>query len=168
MSVTGDIVETYLRPRRVMARLLAGGAQEGRALAVLLLACALIVVAQLPRLSREAALAPENGLTERASGELLVWMFFVPLGFYGLAALAHLLARLWGGRGTWAGARIASFWPLLATAPLWLFRGLLSGLSGPGPALDLVTLLALAIWLLLWGICLHEAERRLAGEDEVA
>lgn len=159
MSVTLDILTSYRRPGPVVGRHLAAPAHEGRALAWLIIGCALIFVAQLPRLSREVALSPETGLAERASGELVFWLFFAPLIFYALAVPARLIARGFRARISWYGARVATFWALLASTPLWLLRGLTAAMIGPGPALDLITLLAIGFWLAFWGIGLREASR---------
>ncbi|WP_138464884.1 YIP1 family protein [Poseidonocella sp. HB161398] len=170
MSVTLDILSSYRCPGRVVRRLLAAPEHEGRALAYLMLGCALVFVAQLPRLARETAEAG-GAMAETASGELLFWMFFAPLGFYALAALARGLSRLFGGRPGWYGARVATFWALLAASPLWLFRGLAAGFSGQGTALDLVTLAALAGWIAIWILGMRAASRPapgIAGGDELA
>ncbi|PWR03561.1 YIP1 family protein [Meridianimarinicoccus roseus] len=158
MPVTTDIVASYRAPGRVLRRQLAGGVREDRAIAFVMIACLLIFVAQLPRLAREAALDPAAGLAERATGDLFVWLFVMPLAFYGLAALSHLLAKPFRARGSWFDARMALFWALLAAAPLWLLRGLTAGFVGPGTTLDLVTAFALGIFLWLWSFGLREAE----------
>lgn len=158
MPVTTDIVASYRTPRQVLRRHLSLGLREDRALMFLMVACLLIFVAQLPRLSREATLNPEASLGEAATGELFVWLLVAPLFFYGLAALSHLIARLFGGQGTWYRARVALFWALLALSPLWLLRGLVAGFIGPGTSLDAMTLFALGIFALLWFANLREAE----------
>ncbi|WP_193142369.1 YIP1 family protein [Meridianimarinicoccus sp. MJW13] len=168
MAVTTDILATYRHPRQVLRRLLAGPAHEGRALAYLMLGCVLVFVAQWPRLSRQAALDPNHDMAELASGEVLVWIFMAPLAFYALAALAHLVARLLGGQGTWYRARMATFWTLVALSPFWLLRGMVSGFLGPGVALDAVTLVSLLVFALLWVATLREAERAEPVASDVA
>lgn len=158
MPVTSDIVESYRSPGRVLRRHLSAGVREDRAIAFVMLACVLIFVAQLPRIAREAELAPEASFGERATGDLFVWLFVMPLVFYGIAGLSHLLAKPFGARGSWFDARMALFWALLAAAPLWLLRGLTAGFIGPGVTLDTVTAFALGIFVLLWFFGLREAE----------
>ena len=158
MPVTGDIVASYRTPRRVLRRLLCQGVREDRALMFLMLACLLIFVAQLPRISREATLEAERAFAPRAGAELFVWLIAAPLFFYGLAALSHMIARAMGGRGTWYAARLALFWSLLATTPLWLLRGLVAGFAGPGLGLELVGLLAFCAFAVVWFVNLREAE----------
>jgi hypothetical protein len=159
MSVSRDIVATWRRPRAVMQRLLAQGRREDRALAFLIGACLLIFVAQWPRLSREAYFDPSIPLDARIGGALMGWLLLAPLMAYGLAALSHLIARVFRGSGTWYSARLALFWTMLATTPAWLLLGLVAGFIGPGPAQMGVGLLLVLAFLTIWGICLREAER---------
>lgn len=159
MAITTDILESYRRPRAVLRRHLAGGGQEARALAVLLAACLLMFVAQLPGLARAAHLQPEVPLDARMGGALMAMFFMVPLIAYAIAALSHGVARLLGGKGTFASARMALFWSMLAISPLMLFHGLVRGLVGPGPGLTLTGIVVLAVFLVLWVNALVEAER---------
>ena len=158
MSVTADIRASWRRPREVIRRQLSGGPREDRALAYALGACVLIFVAQLPRLAREAHLDASIPLDARLQAALLGWLMLAPLMLYGLAALSHVIARLLGGRGTWFGARLALFWSLLASAPLWLFHGLVAGFIGSGSALALVGALLLVGFGAIWLSSLAEAE----------
>lgn len=159
MAITADIVETYRRPRAVLRRMMQGGGQEGRALAVLMGACLLLFVAQWPGAARDAHLDPSIPLDARMGGALMATVFVVPLLAYGLAAISHLVARAFGGRGTHLGARMALFWSMLAIGPLMLLQGLVRGLIGSGPALTLVGIGVLAAFLTLWINALIEAER---------
>ena len=157
MSVS-DILRSYRDPAAVLARRMQGG-REDRALVTLMLACALIFVAQWPRLSRAAFLDPSIELNARLAGALMGWIFLAPLLLYAVAALSHLAARLAGGRGSHFGARMALFWALLAASPLWLLHGLVAGFVGPGPQLALVGAVALAAFLAIWLIGLVAVER---------
>lgn len=159
MSVTRDIVASYRDPRGVIRRRTAGPPREDRALVTVMLACGLIFVAQWPRLVREATLSGEVPLEALLGGALLGWLFVAPLVLYALAGLAHLLARLMGGRGRGFDARMALFWALLAATPLWLLQGLTAGFVGPGAALAVVGAVALTVFLVFWGVMMHEVER---------
>lgn len=167
MAVSTDIVATWRNPSRVMRKLLAMGRREDRALAILLAACLVIFIAQWPRLSREAFFAVEGQAPLEAQisitffAMLMVW----PLLAYGLAGLTHMLARLFGGRGSWYSARLALFWALLASSPAWLLHGLVAGFIGPGAAQNAVGAVLLVAFVTIWGLCLREAER--AAEAEV-
>jgi nitrogen fixation/metabolism regulation signal transduction histidine kinase len=143
MPVTRDIVATYRGPGAVMRRLLADNAREDRALAMVMAGCAVMFIAQWPRLARQAHLESVD-LNPLLGAALLAWVFIAPLILYALAFLAFLLARLLGGKGTTLDARIALFWALLATSPLVLLHGLVAGFIGTGLQLQLVG----AVWFL--------------------
>lgn len=159
MSVTRDIAATYRGPKRVIARILARGPREDRALAYLMAACALMFIAQLPKLARQAHLTGDD-LNMLMGGALFGLVFIAPLIFYGLAMLSHLIARLLGGQGTFWSARMALFWALLAASPLVLLHGLVAGFIGPGPQLSLAGVIWCGAFLWFWVSGLWYAERR--------
>jgi hypothetical protein len=159
MSVTRDIVHSYRNPAQVMRRHLAGGPREDRALMFLMLACALLFVAQWPRLARKAAIDDTITFDVLLAGALFGWIFVAPLFFYGLAALSRLVARTAGGQGTYGTARMALFWTLLTISPLALLRGLVSGFVGPGPLDMIAGLIVLGFFAYLWFANLRAAER---------
>lgn len=159
MTVTGDILATWRRPREIFRAKLAQGVREDRALAMLMGACALLFVAQWPALSRAAHLDPTIPLDARMGGALMGTIFILPVVLYGLAALSHLVARLMGGKGSHYGARLALFWALLATAPLMLLHGLMAGFLGQGMQLTVVGVGIFLAFLWLWLTLLVEAER---------
>ncbi len=149
MAISRNIAATYRGPGRVVSRLLTMGPREDRALAYLMGACALIFVAQLPRLAREAHLSGED-LNMLMGATLMAWIFIAPLMFYCIALLARVVARLFGGKGTGYGARLALFWALLASTPLLLLHGLVAGFIGPGIQLQLVGLLWCGCFVWFW------------------
>lgn len=181
MSVAGDIVATYRRPGQVMARLLGAAPAEGRALALLMGACLLMFVAQMPRISREAATqaerglricaeqniaaadcdAPREALLAGAAGALMGWIFIAPLLFYTLAWLVHGALRLARASGTASsyGTRLTLFWALLAATPLFLLQGLVAGVIGAGPQMTLVGVAAWAAVLWFWTAGLRTLRR---------
>jgi hypothetical protein len=159
MPITTDILQSYRHPKAVLRRHLDGGEQEGRALAVLLGGCLFAFIAQWPGLARAAYLDPSIPLEARMGGALMGSLFLLPLLAYGLAALSHLVARLFGGKGSHFGARMALFWSFLAISPLMLLQGLVRGFIGPGPVLTAIGFLVLAVFCALWGNALREAER---------
>ncbi len=158
MAVTSDILESWHHPGRVMRRHLARPASEPWIFSLLVAFLVLVFVAQAPYLSRLSFYQPEVPMTQRMVAAGLALLASVPV-WYGLAALAHLSARLVGGRGGWYGARLALFWALLSVAPLMLFQGLLAGFAGPSPGLTAVGIVIGVAFLTLWALNLREAER---------
>ena len=158
MAVSRDMFRTWRHPRVVMRELLAAGQREDRALAFLMAGCLITFVAQWPRLAREAYLTGED-FTKVMSYDLLAWIFMWPLMFYGIAALVHLIAKAFRGKGTFYTARLSLFWTLLATTPVMLFYGLLRGLNGDVTATQIVGGVWLIGFLAIWIATLIEAEK---------
>jgi hypothetical protein len=158
MAVTSDIVATYRGPGRVVARLLAMGQREDRALAILMAACTVIFVAQWPRLARQAHLDPTVELQMLLGASLLAWVMIAPLLMYVVAFVSHLLSRAVRGNGTGYGARVALFWALLASSPLILLNGMVAGFIGDGPAQTAVGLLWFLVFMWFWLSGLKQAE----------
>ncbi|MFK7764056.1 MAG: YIP1 family protein [Roseobacter sp.] len=162
MAVTRNISATYKGPGRVVAGLLALGQREDRLLAYLMAGCAVVFVAQMPRLAREAHLTGED-LNMLMGATLLAWVFIAPLGFYCLAGISHLLAKIFRGKGTHYGARLALFWALLASSPLMLLNGLVAGFIGSGIQLQIVGFVWFTVFMWFWIGGLIVAER--AGNE---
>ncbi len=161
MAVTDDIVATWRRPRAVMRKLLSAGRREDRALAILMVGCLLTAVAQWPYLTRLATLKPDVATdpTMLKTDAFVGWMMLAPLAFYLIAAGSHLLARAFGGKGSWFGARLALFWSYLATTPLILLTGLLSGFNGSEVrSTQIMFILTVAAFVVIWVQSLREAE----------
>jgi hypothetical protein len=160
LAISTEIVRTYRSPRAVIRSLLDAGPREDRGIAWVMGACLIIFIGQWPRLQREAMLDPEGApLDARIGAALFAWLFIAPLLLYGIAALSHIVARLFGGKGTWWGARAALFWTLLATSPLFLLQGMAAGFFGEGPELTIASSVTALAFLSIWGISLREAER---------
>jgi len=164
MPVTNDILRTWRRPRAVMRDLLGQGRREDRAIMFLMVSCFLIFVSQWPRLRRVAeGYEPSPFPPDMNFEGMMTYTFFgsviiLPLVMYGIAALSHLVAKVLGGKGTWFGARLALFWTLLATTPMFLFYGLVRGLIGPGSQVVLVGAIGALLFVVIWIQCLREAE----------
>ncbi|MEZ7812666.1 MAG: YIP1 family protein [Paracoccaceae bacterium] len=152
MSISYDLLVSYKTPRRIIARKLAEGPREDRALALVMGSCALLFVARFPIDARLAAEFPEIPLDARLTGGLFSLLFIAPLFFYLLAGFSGLLLRVFGGPKSFYGPRLALFWALLCTAPLMMLQGILSGFIGSGvitSAFGLVVFIAfLYIWLM--------------------
>jgi hypothetical protein len=158
-------VRTWVRPRAVMRNLLVMGPREDRALIFLMVSCMLIFVAQWPRLSREAFYNPEIPLQALLGATLLAWVFMAPILLYGVGALSHIVARIFGGKGSWFSARLALFWTLLSVSPAFLFYGMIAGFIGPGPAQTYVGAGLVLAFVVIWGMTLFEAEQSPEGSE---
>lgn len=158
MSVSGDILASYLAPARVVRRRLDEGPREDRALAILMVALGIIFLGEWPELMRAAKADPSVPLDARIGGALMAMVFLAPLIAYAIAALTRVTAQAMGGRGSWYGARLALFWSLLAASPLMLLQGLASGIVGPGAAETGLAWAVLAVFLWLWIGGLRAAE----------
>jgi hypothetical protein len=151
-------------PRGAMAREVARGLSEPRALAQLMLACGLFFVASLPNAMREArALSIADPVEGAVSAHLFGYFALAPLFAYALAAVVHLVARGLGGQGGFLAARAALFFAALLAAPLALGLALL-GMAAELAAPVLLpwtawlgyAVLAFALWL--FAATLAEAE----------
>ncbi len=158
MPVTRNITATYRGPARVMRGLLSAGPREDRALAYLMAGCLVVFISQMPSLAREAHLNGED-LNMLMGATLLAWIFIAPLILYALALVSHWIAKLFGGKGSAYGARLALFWALLASSPLMLLNGLVAGFIGPGLELQLVSLAWCIVFVWFWIYGLITAER---------
>ncbi|MCV6824446.1 MULTISPECIES: YIP1 family protein [Halocynthiibacter] len=157
MSVTRDMTDSYRAPGRAFARQLREGVSEARVLSYLMISCFIIFVSQLPRLAREAHLDPSIPLDARAGAAILGWLFFVPLVAYGLSFLLVLVQKVLRMQAHAFTTRMALFWALLVTTPLWILQGLVAGLIGVGPALTAVNVILLAVYLIVLFACLRAA-----------
>lgn len=153
MAVTNDMMRSWRAPRQVMRDLLKQGRREDRAIAYLMIACFLIFVAQWPRLSRiNGGFEPSPWPDDINFEGMMTYTFYavvimLPLALYAVAAVSRLIAKVFGGQGSWYSARLAFFWALLATTPLLLLHGLVRGFVGPGLQATLVG----GIWAMLFG-----------------
>ena len=163
-GVIAAIWRGWRDPRGAMARQMASGLGEPRALAHLMLACGLFFVASLPGAMRQAdrldIAAPLEGVV---AAHLFAYGALAPLAFYGLAAVMHLAALAFGGRGGFLGARAALFWALLLGAPLALAVALVGVVAerqagAPGALATWAWYAAFGFWLWLLAASLAEAE----------
>lgn len=159
MSTAQSILRSYRAPRKVIRGFRNAGADEGTGLGWLFAACFLFFIARLPSLSRTAHLSDgEVVMFGLIVGSFIGSLLLAPILIYALASLSHLGAKIFGAQGTMTDARLAMFWGLLASAPLTLFQGLLSGIIGAGAQANLVAILAFGAFLWIWINSLIELE----------
>ncbi|CUH53724.1 hypothetical protein [Shimia marina] len=161
MSVTLDILASYRAPRSVVRGLLDMGEREDRAFAILMAACIVIFVSRWPALAREAHLT-QTELNPLLGGSLFALVFILPLFAYALSFVSHLILRAFGRKQSAFGARIALFWAMAATGPLYLLVGLVEGFIGEGVPLSIVGVLWLVFFLRIWISGLIEAGKTTA------
>lgn len=131
MSIVLDIARTYTRPKEVQSRQMQAGARsEGRALAILMGACFLLFVATLPNLSRQAFLDPTIPFQGRMAGAFFGWVLLMPLVLYVVSLVLILVLKAVRFTAPGHHVRMALFWALLASVPLWLLSGLAAGFTG--------------------------------------
>ncbi|MGL5361845.1 MAG: YIP1 family protein [Paracoccaceae bacterium] len=148
MAILSDILRGWRDPGGLFQA--KRGQGEGAALATLMGACALIFVAQWPRLAREAHLHPEVPLDARLGGALMGIVFVLPLILYAVAGLSQIAFRAFGRRVEGLDARVALFWALLCLTPALFLHGLATGFIGQSAAVMLLGLLVLAGFGYLW------------------
>lgn len=164
MSVTRDIVGAYRGFGASMRRQLAGNVGEERILAYGVIASLIIFIARAPGLitaSKAAAAATEDDVTWVAifSTNLVVSFFFGLLMLYGIAGLSHVIAKIFGGKGSFYSARLAFFWVLLVISPATLVSTAIRT-ALPLPWVEILVTTALtALFLYGWIVSLIVAEK---------
>ena len=170
MAITADILAAWKGPRQFIRAKRAEALPEATLLVLMMAACFLIFVARWPSLARDAELQRQAAVAGGVPADqvpslqalmginLFVLVFVLPLILFALAAISHIVARLFGGKGDHRGARLSLVWALLAVAPAMLFQGLVAGLVGAGLQLTLVGVLVAGVFLWLWVSMLIETE----------
>ncbi len=158
MSLIPDIVESWRAPARVVRRHLARPKSEAFVFTFLFTFLLLAFVAQTPYAARLSHMNPEVPLQQRLLATALGLMAMIPF-WYGLAAASRLVARVFGGQGSWYGARLALFWALVAVTPAMLLMGLSLGFLGQGMQTNALGALVGLAFLTLWVVMLKEVER---------
>lgn len=152
MGVVAEVGRTWVAPRAAALRQFAQGPQEARSLAILMGGCALVWLAQWPRLQREALTAPAEGpdFAQLVGTALFGWLMVLPLAFYLVAGITHAASRALGGRGEGWQARRAMFWAWLAATPAALATGIAVGLTGGSVLANLIGFVWVGAFALFW------------------
>ncbi len=159
MTVLANIITAWRNPRALIRSKLDQGVREDRALAVIMGAGMLAFVAQTPVMARASHLDAAIPMDARLGGALMACLFFLPLLAYLLGLISHWIAKLFGGRGTGFGARLALFWSFLAVTPAMMIQGLVQGFLGHGTILNMVQLFVIVGFLVMWLNMLYEASQ---------
>jgi Yip1 domain len=145
-------------PRASMRGVLESRPGEGRLLAYALLAAAILLAGRIAVLTIAAGRGAAD-LLPQVSAQVASLMFFVPLVYYGLAALGTAAAKAFGGRGGWRDGRAAFFWAALVSAPVVVLSGLAALAFGLGPGVLGVAVAQLGPVFFAWALaqCFAEA-----------
>lgn len=165
MSLTRDMLQSYRRPSGPFTRQLREGVSESRILAYLMISVLVIFVAQLPRLSREAYLDPSIAFEARVGAAIMGWLFLMPLVLYALSFILVIVQKLIRMKSHAFTTRMALFWSLLLSTPLWLLQGLVAAMIGAGPALTLVNILIGILLIVMLVACLRAASTYLGARE---
>lgn len=158
MALTQDIMATYKGPGRVVARFLAQGRNEVRALLFLLIAGGLMFVASAPYQAREAQLDPEIPLIARLYWSAFLSVFILPILVYLFAIVVWGVSRIARRQITGYEIRFTLIWALLASTPVLLLTGLTAAFIGPGIQLQLLGLVWFAVFGCFWAAGLLRAD----------
>ena len=153
MSLLGNILKSYRRPRAVIEEFMDDGVREDRALGFLAGGCVITFIAQWPPLARQAYIEGQE-LDMLMGAALYGWIFIAPLLLYILAGLVHFVGYLLGSKRSGVQTRTVIFWAFLATAPLLLVVGVIEGFLGPSAMKTFVEVIWLAsfIWFVVAGL----------------
>lgn len=164
MALTQDILATYKGPGRVVARFLAQGRNEVRALLFVLIAGALMFVAVTPYQAREAQVNPDIPMEARLYWSAFFYILMLPILLYFVALIVWPLVWLFRRPVTGYEVRFTLFWALLASTPLMMLWGLTAGFVGPGVQLWIVGILWLAVFCWFWAAGLFVRMDRINDE----
>lgn len=161
-SFVGEILASYGDLRGSIRRQIEFRPREATITAYIMFGCFAIFLGFLPRLFATDLSSEQD---QSLAAGVIVWffivMFFLPLGFYGLSALSHLIAKQRGGQGSYYNARVVFGWTVVVLTPLILLKAVIGSALMQGaptflPALNL-GLLVISIWI--WS-CFHaESEK---------
>jgi len=160
MSATGEIIRAYRGFGASMQRQVDSRPGEERLLAYVVVASLIFFVARVPALLKLSAAASTAEISPIALfvTNLVGSFFFAPLMLYGLAALSHLVAKAFGGKGRGVDARLALFWILLVISPLALLSTIIQ-MAIPLLWVSQVLWFALfVVFAIAWGQALAVAE----------
>ncbi|MCF6272541.1 MAG: YIP1 family protein [Rhodobacteraceae bacterium] len=133
---------------------------EERVLIYVVIASLIFFIARSPELLRLSMAAASDDVSGAALfvTNLVGSFFFAPLMLYGLAALSHILARLFGGKGRFFDARLGLFWSLLLVSPLALVSTVVQMALPYEIVAQGMALFMFLLFSYVWASCLSVAE----------
>lgn len=147
----GAFLRFYRDPRGSVRAVLEANPAEAKLLVILMLAMALIFCARIVQIHVQFQ-NPDDRL-ELIMQQMVSQLLFLPLFYYGLAALVTAVSRLCGGVGGWKNGRVAVFWSTLVAAPVVLMSLLLPLVTTAWPMAILPVVIAqLGSVFLAWAL----------------
>jgi len=156
MSLVGEIARAYAAPKAAMRTQLAKMTEE-RILLYAFLFSFLNYLARLPSLSMIAAQISDVEFAGLAMANFVTNVLMAPLVMYLIAALSHVVLRLFGGQASWREARLAIMWAALVSLPMVLGTGILKVLVAD-LAISVATTATGVVFLWQWAKCLQVVE----------
>ena len=148
------VARFYHDPRGSVRGMLDSHPSEPRLLAYAVIAALVLLAGRLVLVGMSA----EGNLLPRILEQVVSIVFFLPLAYYGLAALGTMFARMAGGEGSWQTGRAAFFWAALCSAPFVALSGLAPVLAGQNPIVqNTVAMLGPVVLMIAVAYCFAEA-----------
>lgn len=158
MSLVANIARAHRAPRQAF-QIERARASEPRLVMFAVLFGVLTFVNRWPDISAISFLAEDTADIRNARyGSMFVsTVIFLPLVMYLIGLLAHAVMIPFGGRASWADARLAFFWSALVSSPLVLIGGALKVFS-PGVGFLVAQALTAVVFFWQWATCIAVAE----------
>jgi succinate dehydrogenase/fumarate reductase cytochrome b subunit len=159
-GLVGSIVAAYSDLRAAQAQQEAR-VSEPRILFYAFLVGCLLFVAGLPTARMQATFIDQpNALVIVLAARFFGALFVLPLLFYAIAAIAHIIARISGATGTFQVARLSLFWALVVTMPVVILASIAAVIlvQLTDRSMNLLGLVVLLAFARIWGEGLAQAE----------
>ena len=151
MAVASDVVRAYASPRRTARLMLSKVNSESRALALVMIGCTFLFIAQFPELILQGRTnTGQPTLAAMAAGRVIGTLLFAPLMFYFLAGATGALMRLLGRQISWLHSRVSLFWAVLAASPLVLIEAVAGGLQLNDLVQQTVSVVTIILFAAFW------------------
>lgn len=133
-----SLFQFYVDPRGSVRNVLARDPSEATQIVLIMAACTIVLLARLVQVHLLYA-NPDDRL-ERSVNHIATQLMVLPLFYFAFAALVRLIAKAFGGNGTWRESRVAVFWSVLVSAPVMAASILLplALITMPAPVLVLI------------------------------
>ncbi len=161
MTLIGDILGAYKSFPASMRRQLAMEPREEKLLLYVVLACFIGLIARMPGIIELANTSTNEEVTllNAIGTNIVSTMFYGPIMLYIIAALSHIVSKIFKGQGSFRNTRLALFWAVLVISPLYLALVALRPLISAPDFQSMGNILAGFLFIICWGVCLTVAEK---------